>query len=186
MAWLYQYWSLSININIIKRTKAYCYIRDQNFVHVDMPADLQMLLLDVPFDSAHATTGLSHYEATSCNNFSTILSCSKILGLTIHSTWKFVRTAVLGSQPATLSVALDSWCSEALYKTMLVWLLHHQSIIPCFIIFVTNHGVKSSPYDLVAKWQIVFIFWINLKSWYLVYCNPQKSPLESEIAPQIW
>jgi len=116
----------------------------------------------------------------------TILSCSKILGLTIHSTWKFVRTAVLGSQPATLSVALDSWCSEALYKTMLVWLLHHQSIIPCFIIFVTNHGVKSSPYDLVAKWQIVFIFWINLKSWYLVYCNPQKSPLESEIAPQIW
>jgi len=69
MAWLYQYWSLSININIIKRTKAYCYIRDQNFVHVDMPADLQMLLLDVPFDSAHATTGLSHYEATSCNNF---------------------------------------------------------------------------------------------------------------------
>jgi len=38
-----------------------------------------------------------------------------------------VRTATLDSQPVTISVVLDSWCSEALHRTMLVWLLRDQS-----------------------------------------------------------
>jgi len=34
---------------------------------------------------------------------------------------------MLDSQPATISVILDSWCSEALHRTMLLWLLRDQS-----------------------------------------------------------
>jgi len=32
----------------------------------------------------------------------------------------FVRTAMLDTQPVTISVVMDSWCSEALHRTMLV------------------------------------------------------------------
>jgi len=45
-------------------------------------------------------------------------------------------------QPVTLSVALDSLCSDALHRTMLVWLLYHQSYILRFITFLRNKESK--------------------------------------------
>jgi len=39
----------------------------------------------------------------------------------MHTFMIFVRTAMLHSQPVTISVVLDSWCSdEVLPRTMLV------------------------------------------------------------------
>ena len=35
---------------------------------------------------------------------------------------------MLGSQSATISVVLESWCSEELHRTILVWLLRDQSV----------------------------------------------------------
>jgi len=35
----------------------------------------------------------------------------------------FVETALLDSQPVTISLVLDIWSSEALHRTMLAWLL---------------------------------------------------------------
>jgi len=38
----------------------------------------------------------------------------------MHTFIIFVRTAMLDSAPGTISAVLDSWCSEALHRTMLV------------------------------------------------------------------
>jgi len=47
----------------------------------------------------------------------------KFLGEKICCPIILVRTALLDSQPVTISVVMDSWCSEVLHRTMLVWLL---------------------------------------------------------------
>jgi len=57
---------------------------------------------------------------------------------------------MLESQPVTISVVLDSWCSEALHRKMLVWLLRDQSSMR-FRIFVANHGVESASNALIPK-----------------------------------
>jgi len=62
----------------------------------------------------------------------------------------FVRTAILDSQPVTISVVWDSLCSEALNRTMLVWLLREQYDM-CFIAFVTNRGVEIASNALIPK-----------------------------------
>ena len=43
----------------------------------------------------------------------------------------FAWTAVLDSLPGSLSMVLDSWCSEELHRTMLDWLLRDQSAVAC-------------------------------------------------------
>jgi len=57
---------------------------------------------------------------------------------------------------------------------MLVWLLHYQSCILCFITFFTKHGVANASNELVPKWQNSFYFWNQFRI--LVYSNLQKSP----------
>jgi len=120
-----------------------------------------------PFiDAAHATTGSTNLENYAVQHF-TILSHFK--HKTQRNTCKliiFVRTAMLDSQPVTFCLALDSQCSEALHRTMLVWLLHHQSYIICFITFVTNHALESASDDLVVKQKMLcLLFWNQLKNY---------------------
>ena len=80
----------------------------------------------------------------------------------MHTFIIFVRTAVLDSQPVTTSVVLDSCCSEALHRTMLVWLLRHQSDIMCSIKFVAKHGIERASNVLIPKSQKLF-FWNQFK-----------------------
>jgi len=85
---------------------------------------------------------------------------------------------VLGSQPVTLTVDLDSLCSEALHRTMLVRLLHHQSYILCFVFFVTN-------YQMIWFQSGKYIFFIleSIQNFNIFY-PAEIAPLETEIAPK--
>jgi len=73
----------------------------------------------------------------------------------------------------TISLVLDRWCSEALLRMMLVWLMCDQSDIMCFLTFFTNHGVESALNAFIQKQQILS-FWIQFNIWRCF--NLQKSP----------
>ena len=80
---------------------------------------------------------------------------------------------MLGYKPITLSAALDSYCSNACHRTMLVWLLHHQSHIVFYNLF---HETESKVHQ--TNWfqsgKSSFYFWNQLKNF--VYSNLQKFP----------
>jgi len=104
------------------------------------------------FDVDHAKIGLTNltnysvqqflYSFSFFRSFNSTKSCAFII---------FVRTGTLDSQPVTISVIFDSWCSEALHINTLVLLLRDQFDIMCFMTFVMNHGVESASNALISK-----------------------------------
>jgi len=110
-------------MNVMKRTNAHFCIREKFKIPAYWYAQrlAKVIAWCRWFDATHATTGLTNYHTTYCNSFPTSWSYFE------HwvKTWKFIRTAVHGSQPLTLSMALDTNGSEALHRTTLVLLLHH-------------------------------------------------------------
>jgi len=87
------------------------------------------------------------------------------------------------SQPVTISVVLHSWCSEALHRTMLVWLLHDQSDM-CFINFVTEskvHQMESKVHQMLWFKSNKYCFLNQFKI--LVCFNLVKSPPWKQKSP---
>jgi len=75
-------------------------------------------------DVGHATIGVTNPANYLVQRFLYSFILFYILDTTkyhtMHTFIIFVRNAMLDSQPVTISVVLDSWCSEALHRTMLV------------------------------------------------------------------
>jgi len=115
-------------------------------------------------DDGHATIGLTNIANYSVQRFIHSFIAFWILDTTKYNTMHtfiiFVRNAMLDSQPVTNSMVLHSWCSEALHRTMLVWLLRHQSDIMRSVNFITKHGVESASNVLIPKNKNCF-FGIN-------------------------
>ena len=154
--YLYKYWLLSTNISILKLINAYHTRNVPNHACWCIQAGTCDCLLCflwrwscnswVNQPSKLLTTTISPL-------FYLILNVrhNKIPPTAQHAFIIFVRTAVLDSQPVTISVVLDSWCSKMLHRTMLAWLSRHQSDIMCSINFVTNHGVEIASNVLIPK-----------------------------------